>query len=147
MTKTKEYLIALFIYIIAYIYALIIAPKIGFCKVKKCDVINNVHESCLLNCKFTKSLTKYRGNNYYIGITDDEKKAKLETCLITWWGGTHFLLYLLLGYLTPSLFLETFILGVGFEIYESYAFDCHDLIDIVLNTSGFLVGRYFSPNI
>ncbi len=34
-----------------------------------------------------------------------------------------------------------FNIGVGFEIYEFYTYECHDALDIVFNTVGFLAGR------
>lgn len=145
MIKSKEYFIALIIYGIAFIYAIIIAPKIGYCKTSLCNIINNIHETCLVYSNNT-NITKYRGDNYYIGITDKEKKEKLDNCLITWWGGTHFLLYCILGYTVPTLFWETFTLGCLFEVYEYKKYQCHDALDIILNTAGFLLGRYVKIN-
>jgi len=82
-----------------------------------------------------------RGNNYYISAMNSKKQDDLQKCLITFWGTTHFVLYVLIGYFCPNCFWESFIIGVLFELYEYHAFNCHDLLDIVLNTSGFFVGK------
>lgn len=138
----SQYIIAILLYGIAYIYAMVFAVYIGKCNDKICQKINRVHENCTLGCKNkTCNLTKSRGDNYFIGVTDEEKKNKLDNCLITFWGTTHFVLYFFLGIFTPNLFWETFIIGILFELYEKQYYACHDVLDIILNTSGFLIGR------
>ncbi|AYV81799.1 MAG: hypothetical protein Harvfovirus63_2 [Harvfovirus sp.] len=146
----SQYIIAILLYIAAYIYALKIAVGIGHCNDELCKKINSVHENCIMGCDHKScALTKSRGSNYFIGITDEEKKANLDRCLVTFWGATHFILYFLLGVLTPDLFWETFTVGVAFEIYEYYKYDCADGLDIILNTIGFLLGQqlyFFTSN-
>lgn len=107
--------------------------------------MNSVHESCLLNtCKFDTCKNNLRGLNYYIDNTDKDKQIKLHNCLITFWGFTHFLLYFILGLLYPKYFWQTFFIGAGFELYEKLRYDCHDVLDIVLNTAGFILGFLLS---
>jgi hypothetical protein len=85
-----------------------------------------------------------RGDNYLIGIEDPVKNERMKNCLVTFWGVAHFALYFVLGVAAPDMFWETFAIGVGFEIYENYKFDCHDVLDVGLNSAGFLLGRLFS---
>jgi len=82
-----------------------------------------------------------RGGSYIIGVDDPARNEKMQSCLVTFWGLGHFLTYLLLGVAAPDMFWETFAIGVGFEVYEAYRFDCHDVFDIVLNSAGFLAGK------
>ena len=85
-----------------------------------------------------------RGDNYYIGVTDEGKKLKLDKCLVTFWGATHFFLYFFLGMFAPDLFWQTFVVGIIFELFEKYNYGCHDVLDICLNTAGFFIGRYIA---
>ena len=141
----SQYIAAILLYVASYIYALKFAVYIGTCNKKWCRNVNNYHEKCMVNCgEYSCGLTTTRGENYYIGVTGEEQKDVLNKCLVTFWGGSHFILYLLLGFFCPNLFWQTFILGVLFEIYEEYMYDCHDALDVVLNTAGFLIGRQFS---
>jgi len=121
------------------VYALGFAPAIANCNEGWRGKFNNAHEACLLGegCKLSISV---RGKNYII-TGNDEINEKLNNCAVTFWGGAHFLLYSFIGFLCPDLFWQTFIIGVAFEFYEYKKFDCHDTLDILLNTSGFLFGR------
>lgn len=140
---TAQYIIVIILYIVAYIYSIHFAVTITGRKDGTYGKINNMHESCIIGCPSDANiLTQYRGKNYYIGGTDGEKQSMLNSCLATFWSFSHFLLYSAIGFLAPDLFWDTFFIGVMFEAYESWAFDCHDLMDIVYNTSGFIVGRY-----
>ena len=135
--KNKQYLVAAIVYIIAYVYAIIIAPKIS---VYAGDSwIENKHRECIIkNDTLAPIIAAGRGDNYYIGVENNPQE--LSNCTVTFWGSTHFFLYFILGSMT-NLFWETFTIGVGFELYEYYEFGCHDVFDIVLNTCGFLTGQ------
>lgn len=140
--KTAQYVIAVILYIIAYIYSLVVAVDVKHCTTEVCGDINSMHESCIISSNsWTKPLTSWRGDCYYIDGGAANSKSKLGGCLVTFWGLSHFLLYFALGMFTPDLFKETFAVGVLFEIYEYWRYSCHDAFDIVLNTTGFLAGR------
>lgn len=142
VSQNNNYIIILFLYIIAYIYAIEFAQIITDCsqteKKKKCGYVEEIHRSCIMKTKNLNSIIKQgRGNKYYINADNTD----VNDCLITYWGLSHFCLYFLFGYFTPDFFWETFFLGIGFEFYEKYMFDCHDIFDIFLNTIGFKCGQ------
>ena len=140
------YIITILVYIIAYVLAIEIAPKISLCDSEMCTKFNKTHKSCIIeNSTIARISTVGRGNKYFIGEGDNP--TTLNNCVLTFWGSTHFLLYFVLGIIAPNLFWETFAVGVGFEIYEYYKFKCHDVFDIILNSSGFLIGKYIALNI
>lgn len=126
------------LYVIAYAYAINFA--IFASKKRALTPVNNMHKGCVVECADSlKVLTLTRGDNYYIGESDANQAA--SPCLVTFWGFTHFFLYSLLGYFCPDLFIQTFIIGCVFELYEKEKYQCQDAFDIALNTAGFIVGR------
>lgn len=134
-------LIVFTLYLIAYVYSLEVAPRLAKCHGGMGASMNDVHESCFLASDYMKdySDSPLRGKSYYIGV-GDEKNAAVKRCAVTFWGASHYVLYFLLGLLVPDAFWETFIIGVAFEVYEYHKFDCHDAIDIALNSLGFVTG-------
>lgn len=142
MRKIIIYILVALIYTIAYAYSIHFAPKIAGAKAGWQKDLNNVHESCIVGCGGGLNKLSIRGDNYYIGATDPEKQEVLSNCMVTFWGFTHFFLYSVLGFLFPDVFWETFFIGVAFEAYEAVEYDCHDTFDIILNSAGFVVGRY-----
>ncbi len=142
MNKTIIYLLASLIYIIAYVYSIHFAPILAGAESGWRRDLNDVHESCLVGCRGGICKLSVRGDNYYINSTDSAKRRRLSNCMVTFWGFSHFLLYSILGFLFPGIFWETFFVGVAFEMYEAAEFDCHDTFDIILNSAGFLAGKY-----
>lgn len=126
------------LYSIAYIYSLVYAPSIA----TNTTGLNKLHEKCIYGCDMCDSVTGGRGQNYYIAAMDPEKQKNLSKCLLSFWGLTHYILYVLIGYLAPDLFWETFTIGVLFEGYEYIKYDCADPLDPVWNSLGFLTGSY-----
>ena len=137
-SRRKQIINVLFLYIIAYIYSLVYAPMIAN---DKDHFINKLHEKCLYECDVCRIITSGRGDNYYIAAMTPEKQKQLNKCLFSFWGLTHFILYVFIGYFAPDLFYETFIVGIVFEVFEFYKYDCADPLDIVWNTLGFIVGK------
>lgn len=92
-------------------------------------------------------LHETRGQNFNVDSTLEEEdpvkyaenKEKINTCLGTGWSALHFLLYFILGFLAPKLLWLTLIIGVLFEVFESFV-DCHDLLDVAYNTGGAVAG-------
>jgi len=126
------------IYLISIIVLVIVLAGL------KNEKIKNIVEYCPVpineNSKH-KWLLKLRGNNYQ--ITKQGLKSSLtKNCLITLWGISHAALYSIIGYCCPDMFLESFIIGVGFETWEVILMDCHDVLDIVWNSIGFMIGYY-----
>lgn len=91
---------------------------------------------------YTELFTQQRGKSYFLPngenltITSDDMKH----CICTSWSVSHFIFYIIVGYFCPSLFWVTLLIGIGFEIIEYYTFDCHDVLDIIYNSSGFGLG-------
>jgi hypothetical protein len=145
----QQYIIVIILYAISYVYSLIFSVKIKDETDGIFGRINDLNQKCFVNCKDVKkfnidcsSLIENHGENYYIGMTNPENFKSVKTCLITFWGVTHFILYTFIGYFAPDLFLETFIIGAAFELYEKEEFNCHDLLDLVLNSAGFAAGYF-----
>jgi len=132
----------------AYIYSLVYAPSIENSNDDSFTTsVAKMNKGCLLNCtseNCKKYITDSRGKQYFISIPADEQEH-IRGCIITFWGLTHFVMYFILALLVPAFYIELFFIGVGFEIYEYYKFDCHDVNDIFLNTMGILLGKFFSP--
>ena len=95
------------------------------------------------NSSYTEKLTCKRGKGFFLingkQCTEEERDTK-KYCIFTMWSAMHLLFYIFLGYHCPSLFCATLLLGVAFEIFEYFAFDCHDMLDIVYNSCGFGIG-------
>lgn len=138
-----QYLIAVILYIITYVYVIQIAPRISKSDNPLLSAVTKTHETCVLGVQPANDriFDMFRGKNYYIGNMSAVKENQLKNCLITFWGATHFNLYFCLGLFCPDLFLQTFIVGALFEAYEYANYDCHDGIDLILNSAGFLLGR------
>ena len=85
-----------------------------------------------------------RGKNYFISTPLHEQK-NIKKCILTFWGFTHFLFYLVLSYLFPAFYMDFIIIGILFEVYEYYQFICHDFNDLLLNLLGIFVGCNLSP--
>lgn len=134
-----QWMIVAILYIIAYEYSIHFAIKLNECNTQQCKKLKGIHESCML-C-IPPKIGHLRGQDYYIGAMSEKKHEMLDHCLVTFWSFAHFTLYSLIGLLAPNLFWETFGAGVAFEFYEKYAFDCHDVFDVLENTLGFWTGR------
>lgn len=141
-------IIILSILSIAYIYSLVYAPSIENSNDDSFTTsISKMNKGCLLNCASEyckKYITDSRGKQYFISMPPSEQEY-IKGCIITFWGMTHFLMYFILATLVPAFYVELFFIGIVFEIYEYYKFDCHDVNDVYLNTMGILLGKFLSP--
>ena len=134
-----------FILFISFIYCIHFAPYIE--RKYTNSFLDKIHKLCIYKCT-TNDCIKYiiraRGEKYFIS-TPPYKQKEIKKCILTFWGVTHFILYFILSFLFPSFYIEFFILGIIFEIYEYYEFSCHDYNDLILNTLGILLGKISSP--
>lgn len=95
---------------------------------------------CFINSKSAIPIIKIsRGRGYHVM---DSRGSDSDCCILGFFGVTHILLYMVLGYYVPKMFWETFFIGIIFEIVECYTLECHDSLDILWNTVGFLAGAY-----
>ena len=140
----KSYIILLSILLISYFYCMKFAPMIetkpsnDFFK-----KLNDVHQSCVIKCSSNtcKNVVQNgRGDTYFIS-TPKEKQEYIKGCAITFWGVSHFFMHFMIGFLLPDFFIQSLTIGLLFEVYEYQVYKCHDMLDIPLNISGFLIGR------
>lgn len=83
-----------------------------------------------------------RGKNYYLNNPNGIDKDVTPNCMFTIWGLSHVVLYMILGWFVPNMFWQTLIIGIMFEYLENWTYDCHDILDVMWNTIGFLLGKY-----
>ena len=79
-----------------------------------------------------------RGHNYYLG------KEASKDLILTNWNIAHTGMYLLAGFLAPDMWVVWIIIGLWWEILESFDItSCHDYTDIVCNWGGLFLGITF----
>jgi len=128
--------------IVSLAYCFHITPALAKRNDKLSQKITKINESCIFGCNECKKYTKTRGGEYFINSMDQKKEEEIKRCVLTFWGFSHYLTYIIVGYLFPSMFIESMILGIAFEYFEYVVYQCHDGLDIVYNGLGFLTGQY-----
>jgi hypothetical protein len=93
-------------------------------------------QKCLVKCQDCK-ITTLRDSGYFEGAETDEYN---KDCLLTGWEVSHFALHFLLGLFNYSIYTSQGI-SIGYEIYERYEHNCASYGDLIINLSGYLVGR------
>ena len=144
--RPRDYLVMALLYFLAYLYCIPFA--VWATKRPELSKLNAAHEDCLFGLcvpSVQATLQATRGKKYI--ITEGENSDRLKSCLVTFWSFSHFLLYFVLGLVLPHMFLEVFFIGLAFELYEYKKFQCHDALDILFNTTGFLAGRTVRLNL
>ena len=87
-----------------------------------------------------------RGAGYFIDSVGDndtipeDSEYLIANCFATKWSVSHFVAHMLAGILFPSFLAPAIIGGAAFEYYEYVAYDCHDGLDVIMNTLGFITG-------
>lgn len=66
----------------------------------------------------------------------------IDCCIMTGWNVSHFLFYLVLGFISPQKWRELILVGILFEVFEACFLKCHDWSDIFYNTAGVLLGTF-----
>jgi hypothetical protein len=84
----------------------------------------------------SKYINIARSKNYFLKENNGECNKNV---LFTYWNLTHFFVYFFIGYYCPQMFRISLILGVLWEVYESLYY-CHDIVDIICNSLGFITG-------
>lgn len=155
LSKKTQYIYLFIIYfmsnLLLYIVNLLASHEHGYI-----DGLRKLSQECIFlpETPITEILTSWRGSKYYVLTLDKEKRErenhlfenekdivhKRRYCLMTMWAFTHMWLYLIIGFYCPKLFFASFFVGVLFEYFEGYFFQCHDALDIVFNSLGFLIG-------
>ena len=135
--KSEQYIYMIALYLVAiismmYIFLLLMSN----CKSQLRNIVDSQSQKCFLKCSGQScNLTKYQGVNYLHGTMVEENK-----CIFSIWSLTHFILYAFIGFFCPDCFIESFLIGVSFEIFEYMISSCHDPLDILWNTLGFAAG-------
>jgi len=104
-------------------------------------LINRLYGKCYVACEhpICKKITLFRGTGYFL-TTDPTDERKLKTCILSLWGVLHFILFAIIGYFVPNKLPLILLISVVYEGAEYLVANCHDLLDVVLNVSGYLVG-------
>ena len=111
-------------------------------KTSYASMIQKAYSKCYISCKhpFCQLLLKFRGKDYFLTF-NEQTELRVKTCLLSLWGVLHFLLFMILGYVIPNVLWEVVGVSILYEFAEYLLYNCHDAFDIVLNVSGYLVGR------
>ena len=128
--------------IVTLIYCFSIAPALANRKDELSQKITEINESCIFGCGKCTKYTKIRGKDYFINSMDKKKEEQIKRCVLTFWNLTHYLTYIIVGYIFPSMFIESMSIGIAFEYFEYLRYDCHDLLDCFYNALGFLTGQF-----
>ena len=79
----------------------------------------------------------YRGKNYNLG------SGLSKDIFLTDHNIHHFGMYILAGLMAPDLWVVWVIVGIWWEMLESFkGVECHDYMDFVCNWSGLLIGVF-----
>lgn len=125
------------LFLIAYLYSLHVAPFIK--RRYPSSKMNALHEQCVAtSSSVPKWMLGGRGGNYILDSSNES--SKLQGCVLTFWGLSHFALYFAVGMFCPQYAVWASIIGVLFEVYEWWAFDCADPLDILWNALGLVLG-------
>ena len=159
----NQYFYLVIIYIISFLFllSLNIFLSISDPKSDNSNKVNKIIHHCyvLHISPFIKWLTSSRGKNYYTIINkrinneneynineEEENNKKQKYCLVSLWAIAHVFTYMVIGFFCPNLFIQSFICGALFEFYEKYTWDCHDKLDVIFNSIGFVIGYIIYKN-
>ena len=159
LSNNERIYIVIGLYIISVLFIVCIIP---YCN-RNNIIVSNITKKfssgcvCICNKPICKTiLNNGRSSNYLNPITksikNKENKENKEditlrelynkTCLLSFWGLSHVILYMLIGIILPNYFVELFIIGCLFEIVEHTMFKCGDILDIIWNNIGYVIGIY-----
>ena len=165
MLNQQSYLFRLVLYFITFIIAFItyyitkdssyltlfIIGAIGFTNVEimyylsqnpsTTDLISKLYGTCYISCDhpICKKITMFRGSGYFL-TTNPEDERKVKTCMLSLWGVLHILLFILIGYFVPNKFWIVLLISIIYESAEYMVCNCHDLLDVLLNMLGYVIG-------
>tara|TARA_X000000368_G_scaffold143916_1_gene113460 strand:- start:21 stop:488 length:468 start_codon:yes stop_codon:yes gene_type:complete len=93
---------------------------------------------------FYKFFYNLRGKNY--NLTSENSKKDKTHYFITTWSILHAIYFIIRGILVPDLYVYHIIYSIIFEITE-ILFNCHDMMDIIINIVFYYFGSKLSPKI
>lgn len=127
---TTNYWISLVIIgIMMYIFIFYIIDHLG-------EWVMEFQYKCLGSCQSDNCramTTNLRDGGYFLTANSNP-----QDCWFTMWELSHLLTHAFIGYFFN---IQTSLgVGVGFEIFEHYVYDCGSVLDIMWNTMGFSIG-------
>lgn len=107
-------------------------------------IVQKLYNHCYLTCQHPgcQFLLKLRGDDYFLTFGDSTTEYRVKTCLISLWNILHFVLFFIMGLVVPNVFWEVVLVSMIYEYAEYKLYNCHDVLDIVWNISGYLLGDY-----
>ena len=133
--------------IMSLVYCFSITPELANRKDELSQKITKINESCIAGCDACTKYTKTRGKDYFIDSMNKKKGEQIKRCVLTFWNLSHYFTYIVVGYLLPSMFIESMIVGIAFEYFEYVKYKCHDGLDIIYNFLGFLTGQFLRKHL
>lgn len=111
-------------------------------KTSYASTIQKAYSKCYISCEhsFCQLLLKFRGKDYFLTF-NEQTELRVKTCVLSLWGVLHFVLFMMIGYFVSNVLWEVVGVSILYELAEYLLYNCHDALDIVLNVSGYLVGR------
>jgi hypothetical protein len=125
----------LIILVLAFIYSFYIATRNDLP-----NFLVKANHGCIYGCETCEQYTLKRGASYIIEDIEAKEKKKLDNCLFTAWNFSHFIMYAVITTIAPEYYVEFAAMGVGFEIYECWRYQCDDYMDFVANCMGIGTG-------
>jgi hypothetical protein len=105
--------------------------------------IYKIMNDCSIKTK-NKNLQNFsyfvKGQKYVIQNSNDENEVFRSECITTTWNVFHFFSHFILVFIFPYFYREIFAISFLYEIYEYFAFKCHDLSDVIYNIMGLFLG-------
>lgn len=81
-----------------------------------------------------------KGKKYFFIRGEEYNDIYRKKCFLTTYHVAHFLMYVIYGFLFPAIFYEIFVVSTLFEIFEYYYCNCEDIMDVLYNFIGLVVG-------
>jgi len=128
------------------------------CKVKILGSPETIHDSVLTKIKFwfTKNraiksfLEPLRGDNYMLDRGNHATEKSMDNArqkkrmnksfeIMSIWSFFHMMFYMILGFVSPKNWWLMVLVGIGWEMFEIKD-DCFDIMDVVWNSIGMVIG-------
>lgn len=151
LDTNNKIIIIIILSIISFVFIVYLVPLLISLNWFGVTLLKKFHYGCEVTCDhpICKNIIKNgRSSSYFINTMVPEKNPEnveqrtiyQEKCVLSYWGISHFILFMIFGMIAPSFFVPTLIFGILFEILEHYVWDCGDILDVAWNSLGFLTG-------
>jgi hypothetical protein len=133
--------------VICYLVVLVFIVYVNLEKDQLSKDLQTLFTQCVVRCpkgyECTFDAVNTRGTDYIYNSGNDHSdlEENLKGCMVTGWNLSHFIFHLFLGCAFPQYLFAMFMLSATFELLEFAFFNCHDSMDILLNTCGLILGQ------